>query len=41
MPDKNFEKLSCSPLSDNDFDFTCYDKDDLEKLKNAGPEGFY
>jgi len=33
--DKTFTKLSCSPLSDDDFDFTCYDKDDLEKLKET------
>ena len=35
MSNNKFEKLSCSPLSDNDFDFTCYDKDDLNKLKDA------
>lgn len=35
MPKETFKKLSCSPLSDKDFDFTCYDKDDLEKLKET------
>jgi hypothetical protein len=35
MTDNNFQKLSCSPENDNNFNFSCYDKNDLIKLKNA------
>jgi hypothetical protein len=32
---KKFQKLSCSPESDNNYNFSCYDQDDLTKLKIA------
>jgi len=36
MTDNNkFKKLSCSPESDKDFNFSCYDEDDINKLKLA------